>query len=113
MISILVAVISSLVCPLLCAFTIWYCRRYLGNREQCQAENSALYEGVLALLRDRILYSCRYFEKQGYSTLSARVNITGLHEAYRKLGGNSVEVHEYEKFMQLPHKREDDPDVPS
>lgn len=103
-IEILITIISSLICPIVCAIIMWTGRRYWQIKENNQKKYMALGVGVQALLRDRILYGCRYYQQQGFSTYNARVNLTKMHEAYVGLGGNSIEIHEYEKFMNLPHK---------
>ena len=103
-IELLIVIVSSLLCPILCAVIMWIGRRYWQSKEDNQKKYLALGIGVQALLRDRILYGCRYYQQQGFSTYNARVNLTKMHEAYIGLGGNSVEIHEYEKFMDLPHK---------
>ena len=101
---IVVSIISSLVCPIICACILWYGKRYWTNKEENQKKFEALGNGVQALLRDRILQGCHYYEVHGYSTYNSRINLTKMHEAYTRLGGNSIEMHEYNKFMDLPHK---------
>ena len=106
--AIVLSIVSSIFCPLVCAFMLWWGKRYWNNRELCSKDSNALHLGVQALLRDRILHGCRHFTELGHSTHNARVNITRMHEAYEGLGGNSIETIEYKKFMELPHKVEDE-----
>lgn len=103
-IELFVVILSSLICPIVCTFIIWSGRKYWHSKEDTQKKYVALGIGVQALLRDRILFGCRYYQQQGFSTYNARINLTKMHEAYIGLGGNSIEGHEYEKFMDLPHK---------
>ena len=105
--SIILSVVSTILCPVACAAVMWLGRNYWANREQCAKDHDALHIGVQALLRDRILQGCRYYEDLGYTTHNARVNLTRMHEAYEGLGGNSIETHEYQHFMELPHKTDD------
>lgn len=110
-IELLMVIISSLICPLICTFIMWTGRRYWQTKETNQKKYLALGIGVQALLRDRLLHGCRYYQQQGFSTYNARVNLTKMHEAYIGLGGNSIEGHEYEKFMNLPHKPDEEIEI--
>lgn len=103
---ILIPVFSSIVCPVLCAGILWYGKRSWNSKEREDEKAAALEEGVRALLRNRILQGSRYYQQKGFNTNNSRIDITLMHEAYIKLGGNSIETHEYETFMELPHKRE-------
>lgn len=102
------AILSDILSPLICACIFWYGKKYWNNKEDSQRKYIALGVGVQALLRDRLLQGCKYYQKQGFSTYNARANMTMMHEAYVNLGGNSVEVYEYKKFMDLPHKPDDE-----
>lgn len=104
---IVLSILSSIICPILCAVIMWYGKKYWSHKEDTQRKYLALGIGVQALLRDRILQGCRFYQSQGFSTYNARVNLTKMHEAYIGLGGNSIEIHEYERFMELPHKPDD------
>lgn len=105
--AIVLSIISSVICPIICAAVMWWGKNLWTNRERCAKDHDALHLGVQALLRDRILQGCKHYMNKGYSTHNARVNITRMHEAYEGLGGNSIETHEYKKFMELDHKTDD------
>lgn len=49
-----------------------------------------MQDGILAVLRDRILQSCNYFIAQGKISQLALENITMMHDAYKVLGGNGL-----------------------
>ena len=50
----------------------------------------ALETGVQALLRDRIIQSCDYYQKKQSISVHGRENIQSMYAAYHALGGNGV-----------------------
>ena len=65
-------------------------------------ENRAFRGGMVALLRDRIIQAYNYYMDKGYFPIYARENVTGMHEQYKKLGGNGVITGLITDLMKLP-----------
>ena len=65
-----------------------------AKKQQREAERDLkmerMQDGILAVLRDRILQSCNYFIAQGKISQLALENITMMHDAYKALGGNGL-----------------------
>lgn len=104
---VVISVISVIVCPIFCSIIMYFGKKYWQRKLDNSERTNNLKVGVQALLRDRLLQGCRYYQIQGYSTHNARVNLSSMHDAYVSLGGNSIEIQEFENFLKLPHKKED------
>jgi hypothetical protein len=63
------------------------CYKHLQTKVK---ESTAVKEGVLAMLHDRLCQSCLYFIEKGEITLTEFNNIARMYKAYHKLGGNST-----------------------
>ena len=50
----------------------------------------ALEEGVQALLRDRIIQACDYYQQKQAVSVHGRENIQNMYKAYHALGGNGT-----------------------
>ena len=65
-----------------------------AKRQQREAERDLkmerLQDGILAVLRDRILQSCNYFIAKGKISQLALESISMMHDAYKALGGNGL-----------------------
>lgn len=65
-----------------------------AKKQQREAERDLkmerMQDGILAVLRDRILQSCNFFIAQGKISQLALENITMMHDAYKALGGNGL-----------------------
>ena len=72
------------------------------DMEKSTSRINKVIDGGLALLRDRILQSCRNFVEQGSTSYVARENITEMYKAYHNYGGNGVVTRYYEEYMKLP-----------
>ena len=72
------------------------------DMEKYTSRINKVIDGGLALLRDRILQSCRNFIEKGSTSYVARENITEMYKAYHNYGGNGVVTRYYEEFMKLP-----------
>lgn len=69
---------------------------------------SNVTEGGLAILRDRIIQSCRHFIEQGKISVVARDNIINLHRCYKSWGGNGVTDTYFDNMSKLPVTMESD-----
>lgn len=56
-------------------------------------EQKAIKDAILALLRDSILQSCRYYKNIGEVPLAEREVLDGMFTEYFALGGNGVIKH--------------------
>ena len=59
-------------------------------------------EALVAMLRDRIIQSCRFFIKKGSVPAFERENIEKMYIAYHALGGNDIASDIYRKIRELP-----------
>ena len=69
-------------------------------------EYGALRNGVLAVLRDRIVQSAIYFHVQGCANAAQKDNISKMYEAYHDLGGNGTATHALKEVLDLPFEKE-------
>jgi len=90
-----------------------YTRR-IGNRqkkleaeqEKAETEQKAIANGVMALLRDRIIQSCNHYREKGYCPIYARDNIDSLFKEYAALGGNGTVKDLVNETKELPWEKE-------
>lgn len=75
--------------------------RYAREQERL-ARMVLTEEALVAILRDRIIQSCRIFIKQGYITAFERENIERMYNAYHSLGGNDIASDAYKEMRALP-----------
>ena len=62
----------------------------------------ALQTGVQALLRDRIIQSCDYYQKKQSISVHGRENIQSMYAAYHALGGNGAVTALVKDVNELP-----------
>lgn len=76
-----------------------------AKKQQREAERDLkierMQDGILAVLRDRILQSCNYFIAQGKISQLALENIAMMHDAYKTLGGNGLCDRQFEAVNKL------------
>lgn len=73
------------------------------QREADSKRQKAVEEGLLALLRDRLLQGCENYEKQGWVDIRAAQNVQMMYTAYHNLGGNGIVTDVYDSFRELPY----------
>ena len=66
---------------------------------------TALEDGIKAILRDRILHAYNHYSEKGYAPFYAMENVTNMYTAYHNLGGNGAVTEIYHKFMKLPQQQ--------
>ena len=65
--------------------------RYLHKRQKKQeARQKALEDGMVAMLRDRIVQAYYHYHARNTITLHGLENVKGMYAAYKALGGNGV-----------------------
>lgn len=80
-----------------------HARANAKNHQQAENEQqSALKDGMLALLHDRIYGECASCESHQGVTLDALRNLEYLYEPYHALGGNGTGTILYERVKNLP-----------
>ena len=67
-----------------------------------EEEYDALKDGILAILRDRIIQADVNFTERGVARISQKDNVQLMYNAYHKLGGNGIVTHSYEHIMSMP-----------
>lgn len=75
--------------------------RYAREQERI-ARMALIEEALTAMLRDRIIQSCRFFINKGNIPPFERENICRMYHAYHDgLGGNDIASDIYHKMMEL------------
>lgn len=69
------------------------------NRKE---EFEAIKDGLIALLRDKIIQSDVSFTESGVVKISQKDNIQMLYESYHRLGGNGIVTQSYKHIMGMP-----------
>lgn len=99
------AVLSALAAALVGAVTAGI--RQMWKRHKLQmARQSALEEGVKALLHDRLCEACTCVLNKNKATVSEIENIEFLYRPYAALGGNGTAKQLYERVSNLPIESE-------
>ena len=75
--------------------------------EKSREEYSALKDGIIAILRDRIIQADVHFSDRGHATISQKDNIQMMYDAYHRLGGNGIVTKSYRHIMELPVAHEE------
>lgn len=86
-----------------------HCYRQLNKRQKEEAKKSqALYDGMQALLRDRIIRSYNHYQDKGYCPIYGKENIKRMYDAYHVLGGNDVATKLKDKLLEMAEELEED-----
>lgn len=78
--------------------------RLSGQLKAERARTTAINEGVLALLHDRIYQACQFYLKCGYCTVGDRDNLEYMFRPYKALGGNGTGEELYNRCLALPYE---------
>ena len=81
------------------------------NMEKISNQINLITYSGMAILRDRIIQSCRVFIERGSVSLVARDNISEMYKWYHELGGNGTGKYYYDELMKLPV--DDTPSTPN
>ncbi|MBR6165281.1 MAG: hypothetical protein IKQ45_05075 [Clostridia bacterium] len=65
-------------------------------------QNRAVKDGLRAILRDRLLQSFQFCNRQGFADSDDRQNFENMYVQYHSLGGNGVMDDVRRKFFALP-----------
>ena len=72
------------------------------EREEDRLRDIAIEQGLRAMLRDRILWTCEKHNELGYADTKARTGMQMMYDAYHGLGGNGAVTDAYNSFRNLP-----------
>jgi hypothetical protein len=87
---------------LLIAVLTWVVRTLSSRLKQYQTENTALRDGMKALLKAQIIDKCERAQRDGWCGAQYRDSISDLYNSYHALGGNGVVTGIVKKTMELP-----------
>ena len=71
----------------------WQYRRQLKRIRQNSAEQKAMRQAMMALLRDRFFDGYRRYMRQGFYPIPDRQVMQDIYDQYHALGGNGVITH--------------------
>ncbi len=89
--------VPSLLCSLILSLFTWSRVKF----DKVTKENSALKDGVRALLRDRLLNSYKEYYAKGYCEIDDKENWENMYAQYKALGGNGIITKIHEKLLTL------------
>lgn len=69
-----------------------------------ERKNTAIENGVQALLRNELIRRYREYEEKGEVSIIDKENIEHMFEEYKNLGGNGTVAKMYEDMLELPIK---------
>lgn len=81
---------------ILTGFRVLYKRQKAADQRQTALEN-----GMQAILRDRILTSYYHYHEKGSITLHGLENVEAMYRSYHDLGGNGTMTHLVEVLREL------------
>lgn len=70
-------------------------------------KNTAIAEGMQALLRDSIVEAYNKYSDKGFCPIFAKESCKRLYSAYKKLGGNDVATELYQKLLRMAEEKND------
>lgn len=80
----------------------WGYKKIYDKLKTEQEKNSAISDGVQALLRESIVNSYNKYSDRRYCPIYAKESIKKAYKAYEALGGNDVAHQLYEKILVMP-----------
>lgn len=82
-------------------------RQILKRQKEEAAKSEALYDGMQALLRDRIIQAYNHYQDKAYCPIYGKENVKRMYDAYHVLGGNDVATELKDKLMRMPEEPEE------
>lgn len=71
-------------------------------------KQEAIEEGIVAILRDRIIQVYNHYNEKGYCPIYAKDNVEEMYQQYHLLGGNGTVTGLVEKLRELPTEKEEE-----
>lgn len=79
--------------------------RQILKRQMVEAiKTAALYDGMQALLRDRIIQAYNHYQDKECCPIYGKENVKRMYDAYHALGGNDVATELKDKLMKMPEE---------
>ncbi len=78
------------------------------NRAAQEQKHEALVQGVVAMLRDRLIDTMDHHIEAGWVPVHKAEAIHRMYMSYHNLGGNDIVTKTYQRFILLPHHQGDD-----
>ena len=72
------------------------------DEKKRMGEYAALKDGLLAILRDRIIQADVHCSLKEGATVREKTNVQMMYASYHRLGGNSIATQSYEHVISLP-----------
>lgn len=69
------------------------------------SQQTAIKQGVKALLRDRIIQAYNHYLDKGYCPIYGREGVEALYREYKALGGNGTVSRLVERLHELPSEK--------
>lgn len=82
-------------------------RTILREQKKEKEKNTAIAEGMQAILRDRIIFSYNNHKDKGYCPIYAKENVRRMYSAYHALGGNDVATKLKDGLLDMPTESEE------
>lgn len=92
--------------PAVCAAVVGWAAAQIKSARKERDQDSAMREGVQALLRDRIYWSHDHYMGKGEYPIYARENVEAMYRSYHALGGNGTVTNLVRELDGLPTHRE-------
>lgn len=86
----------------------WGWKTVLARLKEEQVRNTAVAEGVQALLRESIVTNYNRYHNKGYCPIYAKESIKKVYKAYDDLGGNDVASGLYKELLEMPTEKEEE-----
>lgn len=82
-------------------------QRESAEEARRELENAAMREGMLVMLRDRIIQADTHFTKIGEVSALEKESMQKMYNAYHGLGGNDIATASYKRVIALPISQEE------
>lgn len=101
--------ISSVLSGVLSGILLWkFKQRTVAEKDEAEKKHTALVQGVVAMLRDRLIDVMDYHIDAGWCPVHKVEVINKMYLSYHDLGGNDIVSKTYQRFVNLPHQPGDD-----
>ena len=104
--------ISSVLSGVLSGILLWKFKQRTvaekAEKDEAEKKHTALVQGVVAMLRDRLIDVMDYHIDTGWCPVHKGEVINKMYLSYHDLGGNDIVSKTYQRFVNLPHQPGDD-----
>lgn len=100
--------ISSVLSGVLSGILLWKFKQRTvaekAEKDEAEKKHTALVQGVVAMLRDRLIDVMDYHIDAGWCPVHKVEVINKMYLSYHDLGGNDIVSKTYQRFVNLPHQ---------